>query len=273
MPIITLTSDLGLRDHYVASVKAAILSLAPQVTLVDISHDVRPFDIHSAAFMLRSVWQQFPMDTVHIIGIKPELTAQQPHVVVHYMSHYFIGADNGIFSLLFDEKPEDIFEITLPQGDEWTFPMRGVFAKAAAHLSKGGAPEFLGQRVSGIAEILTTDAYSDGDSIRGKVEYVDHYGNVYVNIHRSMFESERKGRKFAIMFKRSLFAITRISRYYTDVVEGERLALWASNGQLLIAINGGAAGQGGGASQLFGLATGDQIKIEFYGDANSEDDL
>lgn len=273
MSIITLTSDLGLRDHYVASVKAAILGNAPQANIVDISHDVRPFDIHAGAFLLRSVWHQFPLGTVHVIGINPELTPDQSHIVIHYMSHYFVGADNGIFSLLFDEKPEDIFEITLPQGDDWTFPMRGVFALAAAHLSKGGAPEFLGNRTTNLAHILTADAYLDGNTLKGRVEYVDHYGNVYVNISRALFESERRGRQFAVMFKRSLFAITRISRYYTDVVEGERLAMWASNGQLLIAINGGAANHGGGAAQLFGLATGDSIKIEFYGDANSEDDV
>lgn len=273
MSIITLTSDLGLRDHYVASVKAAILGNAPQANIVDISHDVRPFDIHGAAFMLRSVWQQFPMGTVHVIGINPELTSEQSHIVIHYMSHYFVGADNGVFSLLFDEKPEDIYEITLPQGEDWTFPMRGVFALAAAHLSKGGAPEFLGNRTQNLAHILTADSYVDGNTLKGRVEYVDHYGNVYVNINKTLFESERKGRQFAVMFKRSLFAITKISRYYTDVVEGERLAMWASNGQLLIAINGGASNHGGGASQLFGLVTGDSIKIEFYGDANSEDDI
>ena len=273
MSIITLTSDLGLRDHYVASVKAAILGHAPQANIVDISHDVRPFDIHGAAFLLRSVWHQFPMGTVHVIGINPELTSEQSHVVIHYMCHFFVGADNGIFSLLFDEKPEDIYEITLPQGVDWTFPMRGVFALAAAHLSKGGAPEFLGNRTQNLAHILTAHSYLDGNTLKGRVEYIDHYGNVYVNISKTSFESERKGRQFAVMFKRSLFAITRVSRYYTDVVEGERLAMWASNGQLLISINGGASNHGGGASQLFGLATGDSIKIEFYGDANSEDDV
>jgi S-adenosyl-L-methionine hydrolase (adenosine-forming) len=273
LAIITLISDLGIRDHYVASVKAAILSQAPQATIVDISHNVRSFDINSAAFMLRSVWQQFPMGTIHVIGTNAEFTAEHPHVVVHYMSHYFIAADNGIFSLLFDEIPEDIFELNLPQGNEWTFPMRGVFATAAAHLSKGGAPEFLGKKISTLHHVFNPGVSVEENLLRGRVEYVDHYGNVYANISRELFESERRGRKFAVQFKSAGFAITRISSYFTDVVEGERMVMWAANGYLLIGINGGASDHGGGAADLFGLQTGDVIRIEFYGDANSEDDV
>jgi S-adenosyl-L-methionine hydrolase (adenosine-forming) len=271
--IITLTSDLGLRDHYVASVKAAILSQSPGATIIDISHQIRPFDMHEAAFVLRSVWQQFPLGTVHVIGLNPEFSAEKPHVVVHYMSHYFISADNGIFSLLLDEMPEDIFEMTLPHGADWTFPMRGVFATAAAHLSKGGSPEFLGKRVPSLNRVLPKQPLVDENLIKGHVEYIDHYGNVYTNISKELFEGVRSGRACAIQYKTAGFAIRRISNYYTDVVEGERLAMWAGNGFLMIAINGGATGHGGGASDLFGLQKGDIIRIEFYGDANSEDDF
>jgi S-adenosyl-L-methionine hydrolase (adenosine-forming) len=271
--IITITSDLGNKDHYVAAVKAAILSHEPAATIVDISHMVRPFDLHSAAYLIRSVWNEFPMGTVHMIGINPELTAENAHVVVHYMSHYFVGADNGIFSLIFDEEPEDVFEITLAQGDNWTFPMKGVFATAAAHLSKGGSPEFLGTRIEGLNRVMSPEAYCDGALIKGRVEYIDHYGNAYTNISKELFEAERKKRNYAVQFKSNGFAIQKISRYYTDVVEGERLAMWAGNGYLLIAINGGASDHGGGAAELFGLETGDSIRIEFYGDSNSEDDL
>lgn len=273
MAIITLTSDLGLRDHYVASVKAAILSQAPLSTIVDISHEVRSFDINAASFLLRSVWSQFPLGTVHVIGINPEFTTKQTHIVVQYMSHYFIGADNGIFSLLFDEEPEDIYEITIPQGADWTFPMKGVFATAASHLSKGGAPEFLGKRIESIQHVFNPKVIEEENLLKGRVQYVDHYGNVYTNISKEIFESIGKKRIFAIQFKSSGFAITRISSYYTDVVEGERLAMWASNGLLMLAIHGGASDHGGGAADLFGLQINDVIRIEFNGDPNSENDI
>ncbi len=273
LSIITLISDLGTRDHYVASVKAALLSQAPQCVIVDVSHDVRPFDIHETAFLLRSVWQQFPLGTVHVIGVNPEYNAQQMHVVVHCMGHYFIGADNGIFSLLLDETPEDIFEMTLAQGADWTFPMRGVFATAAAHLSKGGSPEFLGKRIDALKPSPAKLPQVEEDLIKGHVQYIDHYGNIYTNISHELFDAVSARRSCAIHFKKSGFAIKRISNYYHDVVEGERLAMWATNGFLMIAINGGAPDNGGGAADLFGLKTGDIIRIEFHGDSSSEDDL
>ena len=271
--IITLTSDLGLRDHYVAAVKASILSQAPQAMIVDISHEVRSFDIQAAAFLVRNVWHQFPLGTVHVIGINPELTALQPQLAIHYMGHYFVSADNGIFYLLFDSEPDDIFEITLPQGEDWTFPMKGVFAKAAAHLSRGGSIEFLGQRASTFNNALVQTALLDGDLLRGHVEYIDYYGNVYCNISKKLFESVRRKRRFNILYKSVGFAISKISHYYTDVVEGERLAMWSSTGQLMIAINGGSTIHGGGAADVFGLQVGDVIRIEFHGDPNSEDDF
>lgn len=273
MAIITLTSDLGTRDHYVALVKAAILTQAPQALIVDISHEVRSFDIAAAAFLVRSSWQQFPMGTVHVIGINPELTTAQSHVVVQYMGHYFISADNGIFSLLFDEEPDEIYEINLNQGADWTFPMKGVFATAAAHLSRGGAPDFLGKRVDSIQLAFIPGITIEEKLLRGRVEYIDHYGNVYTNITKSVFEGVRKKRAFAIQFKSSGFAIKKISHYYTEALVGERLAMWASNDSLMIAINGGANDNGGGASSLFGLEVDDVIRIEFYGNENSEDDL
>jgi len=271
--IITLTSDLGHRDFYVAAVKASILSQSPQATIVDISHEIRSFDINAASFVIRNVWKYFPIGTVHIIGVNPDLTARTPHVAIHYMGHFFIGADNGIFALLFDEAPEDIIEITLPQGEDWTFPMKGVFATAAAHLSRGGSIEFLGTRVQSYNQAMLPTPGMEGDILKGHVEYIDHYGNVYCNISKPLFEQVRRNRRYNILFKRIGFAISKISNYYTDVVEGERLAMWSAGGHLMIAINGGTTSHGGGAAELFGLKVDDTIRIEFYGDANSEDDF
>ncbi|MFN0031033.1 MAG: S-adenosyl-l-methionine hydroxide adenosyltransferase family protein [Flavobacteriales bacterium] len=271
--IITLTSDLGMRDHYVASVKAALLTLAPDVSIVDISHQVRPFDIHEAAFLVRSVWQQFPIGTVHIIGINPEYNTQQIHVAVHYMGHYFVCADNGMFSLLFDEVPQDIFELTLTHDADFNFPMRGAFATAAAHLCKGGSPEFLGKRISALKQTPPKLPQTEHDLIKGHVQYIDHYGNVYTNITRQIFDAVSASRSFAIHFKKAGYAISTISHYFHDVIEGERLAMWAHNDCLMLAINGGAPDNGGGAADLFGLKKDDIIRIEFHGNPHSENDI
>jgi S-adenosylmethionine hydrolase len=273
MGIITLTSDMGLSDHYVASVKASILSHAPEAHIIDISHGVLTDDILQAAFVLRAVWKDFPIGTVHIIGVNSEMTVDHPHVIISYMGHYFIGADNGVFSLLFDDIPEDIFEISLHQGDLWKFPMKGVFAFAAAHLSKGGTPEMLATRTNLFNGGLSFHAEVYDDYILGRVTHIDHYSNTYVNIARSQFERALRGRRYKVQFKRSTYDISRILEYYTETKHGERLAMWSSIGWLMIAINQGTKQAGGGAAELFGLRVGDPVKIEFYDNPYREDDF
>jgi len=263
MSIITLTTDLGNKDFYAASVKAAILSQAPGATIVDISHHVKPFDIADAAFQVASVFRDFPIGSVHVLGINSLLRADQPHVVVHHMGHYFVSADNGIFGLLMDEDPEDIYEINLPHGDHWNFPMKGVFAIAAAHLSKGGKPEFLGKRVTSLNRSIPNLPMIEENAIKGQVVFLDHYGNVYTNITRSFFETMARGRNFSITFKRQFNAIHRISRGFEEVIQGELLAMWAENEHLLIAVNGGVIGHGGSASQLFALKPKDIVRVDF----------
>lgn len=274
MSIITLTSDLGLRDFYVAQVKAQLVNLAPHSVLIDISHDVSPFDIEEAAFMLQSVWKQFPLGTVHLIGINAEYTPEQPLLVVQYMSHYFVGADNGLFGLLFhNEEMEDVWEITLPLGDDFLFPMKGVLATAAGHLSKNGAPEFLGKRIKHFKPMMPTMVLIEPDMISGNVSYIDAYGNLYVNVSKELFETVRKGRSFRIELTRARYAIQRIRYQFSDSPPGEPMALWGSNGFLLLAMSASVVGYGGGAAKLWGMKKKDPVRISFYGEANSEIDF
>ena len=263
---------MGLTDAYVASVKAAVLHHAPQAQIVDISHAVRSFDLLHAAYLIAEVWREFPIGTVHVIGVKPEFTMQQAHIVVHHMGHYFIAADNGVIPLIIDESPEEIYEMHITQADSCKFPMRGVFALAAAHLSKGGTPQVLGKRVETLQYAFVPGADFSGNEIRGRVMHIDHYGNVITNIHRHEFMQACKGRDFSINFKSSAFDLTKIHEYYTEVVQGERLAMWTSNGDLMIAINSGTTQHGGGAAQLFGLQLRDSIIITFDDYENSEND-
>lgn len=263
---------MGLTDAYVASVKAAIFHHAPQAVVVDISHGVRSFDLHHAAFLIRGVWREFPIGTVHMIGVKPEYSMQQAHIAVHHMGHYFIAADNGVIPLILDETPEEIFEIHITQADQWKFPMKGVFALAAAHLSRGGTLEVLGKRTETLQYAFVPGADFTENEIRGRVVHIDHYGNVITNITRPEFTQASKGRSYSINFKSSAFDLTKIYEYYTEVVQGERLAMWTSNGDLMIAINTGTTQHGGGAAQLFGLQLRDSIIITFDDYENSEND-
>ena len=269
MGVITLISDMGDADHYVAAVKASLLNLAPESRIVDISHKVKPFDIHGAAFRLNGVKDLFPMGTVHLIGIRPELTPEQNHLVIHHMSQYFVGSDSGIFGLIFDEEPEDIYEVNLPLGEDWNFPMRGVLAVCTAHLAKGGVPELLGKKVSTYRKATPLIPFVDEDKMLAHVKYIDHYGNVYTDVTRAQFDAVRRGRDFELIPKRSSYGIKRISSTFYEMTEGDIGAMWASNDLLMLVIRNGAAGHGGGAAQLFGFQLNDIIRIEFHGEANS----
>jgi S-adenosylmethionine hydrolase len=256
MPILTLTSDWGLKDHYAGAVKGAILSKMPEATIVDISHDIPSFEIEQAAFVIRNSYKNFPKDTVHIIGINTEESDKFSHLVVKVEDQYFIGTDNGIFSLIFDKKPDKIIELQIPQDSSFfTFSSRDRFVSAAVHLAQGKKMEELGEKRDSIVEKILLNPVVEKNVIKGHVVYIDSYENIITNIRESLFSEVGKGAKFNIFFRS--YEITKISTSYTDVPIGEILALFDSNGYLEIAMNqGNAAG-------LLGLNFKDMIRIEF----------
>lgn len=263
MAIITLLSDMGTRDHYVAAVKGAILSQLPDAVIVDISHSIAPFNNMHAAFVLRNAWREFPPGTIHIIGVNPEADARTAHVAVKHDGHYFIGADNGIFALLFEGKPVDVFELTMKlDTDHQTFPTKNIFVKAACHLGRGGTVEMLGRKLASVREQLSVRPVVMGDTVKGEVIHVDHYGNVVSNISRDLFNSVVKHRKFKISFGRPMHDIKQVHKTYSDVPHGERVAFFGDSGYLEIAINKGVTGSGGGAAQLLGLHVTDAVRLE-----------
>lgn len=270
MAIITLTTDMGLRDHYVAAVKGAILSQHPEATIVDISHQIAAFDNQHAAFVLRNAYPEFPRGTIHIIGVNGEADGTTPHLMVRHDGHYFVGADNGIFSLLFDGKPHEAFELTLKlDTDHRAFPVKNVFVKAACHIARGGTPEVIGRKVLSIREQLSFRPVVLSDAIKGAVIHIDSYGNVVTNITRAHFNELVKAHTFRISFGRAMHDITTISSTYGDVPSGERVAFFGATGFLEIAVNKGVAGSGGGAAQLLGLRVADPVRVEITGMARN----
>lgn len=264
MAIITLTTDMGLKDHYVAAVKGSILRRQPDVLIVDISHTIKPFDNAQAAFVLRQAYPDFPRGTIHIIGVNPEADGQTPHLVVRHDGHFFIGADNGIFSLLFDGRPQEAFELTMKLDDDHVaFPVKSVFVQAACHFARGGTPDVIGRKVVQIKEQIGFQPASDQTSIRGKVMYIDSYGNLVTNVRRQLFDEVGKGRTFRIGFGRSTDDITKLHTTYADVPHGERVAFFGASGLLEIAVNKGVEGSGGGAARLFGVNETDPVRVDF----------
>lgn len=257
---------MGWRDYYVGVLKGAIYSQLPNAVVVDISHDIPAFDIAHAAFVLRNSYHHFPKGSVHVIGVNPDLDLHEGvmHVVVTYRGHYFIGADNGIFSLMFDGQPDDIYELDLSQSvDEMTFPTKDVFVPAACHLLRGGTPEVVGRRRDKLKTLSMFRPVVEPDAIRGSIIYIDSYGNAFTNITRQLFREVARGRNFKVVYGGSNSIIREISDAYNNVPEGERLALFGSEGYLEIAINRGAYGAGGSAASLLGLKINQAVRIEF----------
>lgn len=261
MGVITLTTDLGHRDFYQAALKGSIISQLPHVRLVDITHEIPSFDIQRAAVVLRSAYHYFPKGTVHLIGIDTVLQEGVHYTMMKYDGHFFVGADNGIFSIILGEKDADeLFEIDIMQDLRYLhFPLADILTKAACHIAKGGALAEIGLPLSQPLKKVLVQPLVDANSIKGHVSYIDSFGNVISNISKELFNDVQRGRSFRLHFKRNE-SINRLSWHYSEVPEGEKLCLFGISNYLEIAINKGHA------SRLLGLQQDEIIMIEFVED-------
>ena len=260
MAIITLTTDLGTKDSYLASVKGSIYSQLNDVRIVDITNNITAFNIPQAAFVLRNCYKDFPIGTIHIISVDDELSVDNEHLAVKANGHYFIGTDNGLFSLLLIEmNAEKIIQLNIAQESNClTFATKNIFSSAACHLARGGTMEMIGTEVNNYL-IHKTDlkAVKEKDLIKGVIVYNDSYGNAITNIDKAMFLDIQKDRNFIIYYGREDEKITIISEKYNDVFPGDKLAIFGENQQLQIAMNKGTA------NTLLGLKLHEIIRIEF----------
>ena len=263
--IITLTTDMGNRDYYVAAIKGKLLSVDSNLRIVDVSHEIKPFDIAHASYVLRNCFEEFPEGSVHIVGVNPESSDDIRHVAIKYKGHYFVGADNGFFSLLCDtDLPELIVEINLNLVDHpHSFPTKNVFAPIAAKLANGVRLDDVGVIKESILRRQLFRPTADDNIIKGTVSYIDAYGNIITNISEQLFFEVCERRPFRIYLTKAGYTITKIHEKYSQVPQGEKVALFSSTGMLEIAINKGVEGSGGGANKLFGLKLNDTITIEF----------
>ena len=256
MGVITLTSDWGTRDFYVGAVKGMIYKHFPEANIVDITHDINKFDTGEAAFMLRHAYPSFPSGSIHIIGINTEETIEEPHTIAFYAGQYFIGTDNGVFSMIFDGPPEWMIELDIPQESTgYTFSSRDRFAIAAARIARGEDGRKMGDEKPELVKKMLFKPVVDQNAIKAMVIHIDGYNNLITNIDRSTFESFVKGHPFAISFRSQKYKVTEVKDAYTDVRPGEIVAVFASNGLLEIAINQGKA------ASLLGIRKNDSVVV------------
>ncbi len=264
MPIITLTTDMGLSDYYVAAVKGAILSQLPDVNIVDITHDIPKFDRMKAGFVLRNAYQHFPKGTVHIVGVETLEDEDTPHVALKINGHYFVGADSGIFSLLFSPQlADEIVQLNIRKDQTpRSFPTLNLFVTAACHIARGGTLEIIGRKISGFRQSLMLSPTRGESHLGASIIYIDSYGNLITNIRQEQFDERRQGGKFGIILRRASQNINRISKSYNEVPEGDMCALFNDSGYLEISINRGSA------AKLIGLKVNDTLRVEFDVDTN-----
>jgi S-adenosylmethionine hydrolase len=253
MGILTLTTDMGHKDHYVAVVKGKILSEIPQANIIDLSHNVPPFDILEASFLIKNVIDEFPAGTIHIIGIDPEPVidfkdekkSSVPKIMI-YKEQIFIGNDTGIFSLILEHhQPDALYHITEYNSQEHLrFPTKSIFAEVACRILKGEKPEDLGDEIDYVKKAISIQPVIEENAIRGSVIHIDHYGNAITNITEKLFNDIGKGHPFILNFRSKDYTISEISKSYNNVSSGEKLALFCSSGHLEIAINKGVETNG-----------------------------
>jgi S-adenosylmethionine hydrolase len=256
MPIITLTTDMGTSGYYAGSVKAAILSGLPDANIVDITHHIRPFHISSAAFVVKNAYSQFPKGTVHIVSVD-SLAGKNPRfLAIACDGHYFIGPDNGLFSLTLDKQPDKVVEIGIASSIATiTFPARDVFAKVACFIAGGGSLDAVGKDCPDYQRPTAWQPTYDANSITAVVVYVDEYGNCICNLDRNLFVQVSKNRSFVIDVKG--YGIEALSGSYSQSPKGEIVALFSSSNMLELAINHG------NLAELIGIKEGDTVKITF----------
>ncbi|WP_374958293.1 S-adenosyl-l-methionine hydroxide adenosyltransferase family protein [Gilvibacter sp.] len=275
MPIITLTTDFGEKDHFAGAVKGGIYSALEDVRIVDISHSISPFHISEAAYIIQNAYKSFPLGTIHIIGIDSELNPENKHIAVYLDGHYFVCADNGIISMITQEfRPEKMVEINIHDRLKSNFPVLDVFVEVACHIARGGTLDVIGKDIQQIKQLkgITPVINADASQIIGNVIYIDNYGNVITNINRTLFENTRKGRGFNISARTVRF--NKVFERYSDAInfdvhpdrreeDGKKLAVWNSSGYLELAIYKSNPSTVGSASTLFGLGYRDTVTVKF----------
>lgn len=258
-PIITLLTDFGQKDYYVASMKGVILRINPQCIIVDISHQVSPQDIQEGAFLLANTFSYFPAGTIHLAVIDPEVGGKRKPILLKTRNYFFVGPDNGLFSPVAEKDGVDqVIELTnseyflSPMSS--TFHGRDLFAPVAAHLSLGVRPEAFGRRMDQWVKLDFRKPEEKGERLIGEILMVDHFGNLITNIEENRFFNFIKDHKFVIRIGEE--KILKISQGYWEGRRGKPLALFGSAGFLEIAVREGSA------QKRLGLNRGDTVIIE-----------
>jgi S-adenosylmethionine hydrolase len=240
-PIITLTTDFGMRDPYVAQMKGAILSRCPEARIVDLTHEIAPQDIMEGALFLQTALPAFPPETIHIAVVDPRVGSSRRALIMRVRDQYLLAPDNGLVTLLAEEKtPFPIVEIAhsrfVAESISPTFHGRDVFAPAAAELACGMSMAMAGPGASEIEMLHIHEPEMEGRLLSGEIIHVDRFGNLITNVRVSHFRHRRP--VVAIVGNGGPVPVRTI---YADVEPGMPVCLVGSSGRYEFAVRDGSA--------------------------------
>jgi len=254
MPLVTLTTDYGIRDPYVANFKGELWRRSSDLQLVDISHNVNNFDIVQAAFIFKNAWRSFPSGTIHLLTVNDLPEARRNFLLVHQHDQFFVCPDNGILHLIFESLRGTIYRLSFEQQPEQ--PLEAQLALVVQQLSRKLPLEHIGAATNNTVRRLALQPVITSHQIRGAIIYIDNYDNAISNISRALFTQVGQGRPFAISFKRHP-ALTRLCKDYDEVAIGDPLCRFNRAGYLKFAVHMGRA------ASLLGLHLEEMIQIDF----------
>lgn len=248
MPIVTLLTDFGTADSYVAEMKGVLLAGFPGSVLVDVTHAVPPGDIRSGAYLLGRTWRRFPAGTVHLAVVDPGVGTERAALALRSQGHWFVGPDNGLFTQVLHDAEVQAVTLRVPAGAAPTFHGRDVFAPAAAALARGDALDGLGEPLATIPIRLSyTEPRYEGKSVIGEILYVDRFGTLVTNLTTEVVPP------YAVLEVEGL-EVGPLRRTFGDVPTGGLLAYVGSDGAIEIAVRDGSA------ARRLGLGVGGRIR-------------
>jgi S-adenosylmethionine hydrolase len=263
MALITLTTEWRDDDFFYGILRGKLCSKCPDATVVNNAGGIPPLNIMHGAFVVRNTFSHYPDGTIHLVFVSSEGSGSQPHLLVKARGHYFIGADNGIFNLILNSEPDLIIRLNNSSNDDDIT----LFVNAAAALASGMPPESLGTRADSVSEKVPLRATIDRDVIIGSVIFIDSYGNAITNITREIFFRVFEDRGFRILIKSNQYFTEKISGQYNDEPVGEIVSRFNTLDLLEVSINGA------GICHLFGIETGDAVRVEAREDSKAADGL
>jgi len=259
-PLITLTTDFGLADHFVGTMKGVILGIAPGAQIVDISHDVQPFEVTDGAFTIAQAWRYFPKRTVHVIVVDPGVGSTRRPLLAEAAGQFFIAPDNGVLSMVLAREKAKVRHIT---ADRYflkplsrTFHGRDVFAPVGAHLAAGVPAARFGKLIEDYLRLALEQPTRSGKRTwTGSILKVDRFGNLITNLHIDDFPNVQT---HAFALNVGLQTVTRLALTFTECQPGELFAVVGSSGYLEVATNQGSA------SKVLGCGAGSPVELTLY---------